>query len=272
MSNSNHAISDQRYLERAFRTLIMLHSVRRYTYNEIAEALKTSKRTVQRYIHDWKSIGLEIEMEQGCPRLQQGKRNNDILKIMKETAEWRNVSKVVELETAISTDKCVVLVGYASGHSYTVKDREVEPFKMTDNKQYEWCYDPQDGQCKVYCPSRCQQVKVLNRSRTHHTQYKSENIDIFGFHGTNPIKVKLLLDVVARNLLLETNPESALQITKIEGDNKWLLNTGVYDIRGIGRFCMGLIDCFEIIEAPELQEYIEEQCKKVVGIKRKTRQ
>lgn len=257
-------VHEQQYMERAFRTLFMLQSVRWYTLDEIATSTGTCKRTIQRYINNFRNSGFDIMFDKGCPRLNvESRQNKTILNCVSGTNEWRTLKNIDEFEAAIKLGNCVRLVGYASGHSKSIKDRDVEPFKTTADKRFVWCYDPSDGKCKIFRPSRCQDVKTLERKCTHQNQYKIENIDLFGFPGKESIKVVVTLDIVARNLLLEENGESALNLREVEANNKWLLDTDVYNIQGIGRFCMGLIGHFEIVDAPELVKYMKGKCEEL---------
>jgi len=267
MTNENftNRLTEQPHIERMFRVLFMLQSVKRYKTREIAESIGTTVRTVQRYVEDFRNAGFEIVVDKNCYRLKTDSRwNQKIIDLMRETSEWRIFNNIEEFSTAINLGKSVRLIGYASGHSDTVKDREVEPFEMTKNKRYVWCYDPQDGYCKVFRPSRCRKVKTLDKNWKSRSRFESENIDIFGFHGEKAIRVQLILDIMAHNLLLEENNEAELEMTRLD-DNKWLLNTRVYEIQGVGRFCMGLIGHIEIIESPELEEYMRGKCSEFLS-------
>ena len=57
------------------------------------------------------------------------------------------------------------------------------------------------------------------------------------------------------NLLVEEFPLAAPQLRKLPG-NQWLLDTDVCSPEGVGRFVMGLPEDIEIINSPELRDYI----------------
>lgn len=257
---SNTTFNDQPHIVRLFRVLYMLQSVKHYKTAEIAEAVGVSARTVHRYIDEFRNSGFEIIVERQCFRLKSDSvRNKSIIEMMSGTSEWQIVNNVENLSEAIKLGRYVKLTGYASGHSRVVADRIVEPFELAKNNKYVWCFDPDAGYCKTFRPSRCQKVEILERSWEHADQFESEDIDIFGFHGTEPIHVVLKLDVLAHNLLLEENIEAAQEMTEAD-DGQWLLDTNVYDVQGIGRFCMGVLWHFEIVDAPELFEYLCAMC------------
>lgn len=71
----------------------------------------------------------------------------------------------------------------------------------------------------------------------------------------------LELDLFARNLLIEEYPKSKDDLKKTGDPNKWIFDTKVYNVAGIGRFFVGLANHIRIIDAPELKEYIQKYVK-----------
>ena len=86
--------------------------------------------------------------------------------------------------------------------------------------------------------------------------------DIFNLTGDKPISVKLELDLMARNLLIEEYPDSASEMYPV-GDNTWVLETVVYNMVGLGRFYVGLAEHIKIVEAPDLVDYAKNYIKGV---------
>jgi hypothetical protein len=54
---------------------------------------------------------------------------------------------------------------------------------------------------------------------------------------------------------MEEYPLSEKYITQIDNDH-WMLDTVVANLQGVGRFVVGLLDDIQIVESPELKEYI----------------
>ena len=79
--------------------------------------------------------------------------------------------------------------------------------------------------------------------------------------GDSNIEISLRLNLRAKNLLVEEYPRSKEFITKEPGES-WMLNTKVHNILGVARFYMGLAHSIDIVNAPELKEYVSEFCKK----------
>ena len=61
---------------------------------------------------------------------------------------------------------------------------------------------------------------------------------------------------MAKNLLIEEYPLAEKDL-KCE-DGKWILDTIVNNLAGVGRFVIGLAAEINITESPELEEYIRE--------------
>lgn len=173
-----------------------------------------------------------------------------------------NSSNVHSLIEAIENHKQVILHNYASSHS--IRDRKVEPFGFTTNYVNVWCFDTEDNRCKIFKTARIGKVELCDTDFQHAELHKENFIDIFRMiatEGSEPITVKLLLGRLAYNLIMEEYPLSEKYITKQDASH-WLLDTEVANLQGVGRFTIGLMDDIEIIESPELKEYINNYINK----------
>ena len=173
-----------------------------------------------------------------------------------------NSSNVHSLIEAIENHKQVILHNYASSHS--IRDRKVEPFGFTTNYVNVWCFDTEDNRCKIFKTARIGKVELCDTDFQHAELHKENFIDIFRMiatEGSEPITVKLLLGRLAYNLIMEEYPLSEKYITKQDASH-WLLDTKVANLQGVGRFTIGLMDDIEILESPELKEYINNYINK----------
>lgn len=161
---------------------------------------------------------------------------------------------VVALTEAIKEERRVILHGYSSSSSGDVKQYTVEPFAFMGNYSYLWAYDTEAGLNKVFRISRIGNVQVTRDPWTEQPKHKRGQTDIFHFTGEKPVPVKLELDLMARNLLLEEYPEAAAEL-KANGPDSFLLQTSIYNMLGIGRFYCGLASHITVIDAPELLDY-----------------
>ena len=166
-----------------------------------------------------------------------------------------NASNVNRLVEAIESRCQVVLRDYASGHTGNRRDRVVEPFGFTTNYVQVWCYEPESGMNKLFKTSRIGTVELTDMEWQYADKHQEGYIDIFRMTGFEQQGVRLKLGMLARNLLVEEYPLAERDIKPID-DTSWLLDTKVCNYLGIGRFVMGLMDDIEIVDSPELEEYI----------------
>jgi len=183
-------------------------------------------------------------------------------KLMKEIQGKRAIrgvkntgQKVGALIDAIQEERRVILHGYVSSHSEKSSDRTVEPFLFDTAKTHIWAFEPSSGQNKLFSVVRINNVEILEDKWECKDKHEAGKTDIFNMTGTVPMKYKLRLDLVARNLILEEYPESANFLTKEKGAS-WILDTEVYNMAGAGRFYMGLVNHIEILDSPDLVSYV----------------
>jgi proteasome accessory factor C len=95
-------------------------------------------------------------------------------------------------------------------------------------------------------------------------KHKEGNLDIFRISGYDKIPVKLQMEMRATSLLTEEYPLSEKYISKIN-DNQYLFDGWVCDFKGISRFICGLYEEIEIINPPELKDYLKQ---KIIAMQR----
>ena len=169
------------------------------------------------------------------------------------TGAQERSKNVVALAEAIREGRQVTLYGYASANGTGGAERHVEPFAFVGNNAYVWTYDIDDGKVKIYRVSRIGNVRIGDAWK-HESLHRKLPIDVFHFTGEKEIRVRLELDLLARNLLIEEYPDASADVTD-EGDGKWVLDTTVHDIHGVGRFYCGLAEHIRILEGSELVEF-----------------
>jgi predicted DNA-binding transcriptional regulator YafY len=175
----------------------------------------------------------------------------------------RNASNVNRILDAIERRCQVLLVDYASSHTGVVRNRIVEPFGFTTNYVQAWCYEPESGMNKLFKISRIGSVELLDIEWQHEAQHAEGYIDIFRMTGFEQRRVQLRLGMLARNLLIEEYPLAERDIKRLDSHH-WLLDTKVCNYLGIGRFVVGLLDDVEIVDSPELKEYIRKYLSQIV--------
>ncbi len=174
----------------------------------------------------------------------------------------KNASNVHTLLDAMELQYQVILHDYQSGHGAKVRDRLVEPFAFTTNYVQVWCYDLDDNTCKLFKTARIGSVEMLYNAAWQHTEEHREGfIDVFRMHGSQRTKVTLRLGLLSYNLLIEEYPLAERDI-RPSGEGRWILQTEVAGMAGVGRFVVGLLDDIDIVDSPELEKYIGEYLEK----------
>mgnify|MGYP001763841330 FL=1 len=167
----------------------------------------------------------------------------------------KNASNIRRLVEAIEERRQVTLRGYQSAHGGGVRDRRVEPFAFTTNYVQVWCYDPEDGRCKLFKTARIGSVEPTDTPWQHAEAHTEGFIDPFRMHGEVRHRVRLELGMLAYNLLCEEYPLAERDL-RPAGERRWLLDTEVANYAGVGRFVVGLLDDIRIVDTPELEEHI----------------
>lgn len=292
---------NQPKIERMLRLMKMLTANVEYSVDDIAARLDMSRRTIYRYIDTFRDAGFVIKKSGQCIRLdKESPHFKDISQLVHFTEEeavilrraiesiddtntlkqnlkrklysvydskmladtvvkGQNAGNVHSLIEAIENRRQVVLRNYHSAHS--IRDRKVEPFGFTTNYVNVWCYDTEDGKCKIFKTERIESVELLSDEWRHEPEHEEGFIDIFRMIGSAKVHVKLELGMLSRNLLLEEYPLSEKYISQ-KSENRWLLETDVANLQGVGRFIAGLLDDIRIIEPDALVVHIKDYLAK----------
>jgi predicted DNA-binding transcriptional regulator YafY len=165
------------------------------------------------------------------------------------------VSEHIEtLGEAIRKKRKVILKAYESSHSHEISDRFIEPFEFTTNCIDIWGYDIEKQENRVFKISRIGVVTLLADKWSNEEKHQKSKTDCFRMSSFNQTPVKLELSIMAKNLLIEEYPLAEKDLRK-EGD-RWILDTMVSGMEGVGRFVIGLAHEITILESDELKEYI----------------
>ena len=172
-----------------------------------------------------------------------------------------DAANVAALMDAIESKRQVVLHGYSSSSSGVIKDRVVEPFALASGQKTVWCYDLASKTNKVFKVDRISNVEIKADRWEYESHHRQGKMDIFRLTGETAIPVKLQLTLLAKNVLVEEYPEAEKDLIQTTDDDRWILETDVYQMEGIGRFYMGLAGEIQVIDAKGLKEYAQKYCK-----------
>lgn len=164
--------------------------------------------------------------------------------------------KIEKLGQAIRENKKVILKAYESANSQETRDRFIEPFEFTTNCLDVWAYDIEKCENKVFKISRIGEVVIIDDIWNHTERHQKSITDCFRISGFVQTPVKLELSIRAKNLLLEEYPLAEKDLKNVDG--KWILDTKVSGMEGVGRFVIGLAGDIKVIDSPELNAYIQD--------------
>ena len=226
---------------------------------------KVAAITVQPYEYDIVKIKDDAYIRINSETIRMSESMRRQLMTHRILSKKENAANVAALMDAIEGKRQVVLHGYSSSNSGVIKDRRVEPFAFASGQKTVWCYDLGDRTNKVFKVERISNVEIKAERwecASHHRQGK---MDIFRMTGDTPIPVKLQLTLLARNVLVEEYPEAQKDLIPTTDDDRWILETEVYQMEGVGRFYMGLAGEIQIIDAKGLKDYAQKYSKDYIA-------
>lgn len=179
----------------------------------------------------------------------------DSTSIVKYVQKSEVAEHIEQLGEAIRTRKKVILKAYESAHSQEVADRFIEPFELTTNCIDVWGFDLEKQENRVFKISRIGKVCLLQDSWSNEESHQTSKTDCFRISGFTQTPIKLELSIMAKNLLIEEYPLAEIDLR--HEDDKWILETNVSGMEGVGRFVIGLASDVRVIDSPELKAYIK---------------
>lgn len=179
----------------------------------------------------------------------------DSTSIVKYVQKSEVAEHIEQLGEAIRTKKKVILKAYESAHSQEVADRFIEPFELTTNCIDVWGFDLEKQENRVFKISRIGKVCLLQDSWSNEEIHQTSKTDCFRISGFTQTPIKLELSLMAKNLLIEEYPLAEIDLR--HEDDKWILETNVSGMEGVGRFVIGLASDVRVIDSPELKTYIK---------------
>ena len=180
----------------------------------------------------------------------------DTKSIKEYSGTSKNAANVQALGNAMKDRKTVILKDYSSSSSGTVRDRVVEPFEFTNNHIDIWAYDCEKKDVRLFKIARIGWVDILPIDWQHGDEHDKGYLDAFRMQGKTQTHVRLEMTLRAKNLLCEEFPLAEPDIT--EKDGKYILDTKVSKMEGVGRFVIGLMGDIRVLDSPELVAYIND--------------
>ena len=184
----------------------------------------------------------------------------DTKSIKEYSGTSKNAANIQALGNAMKDRKTVILKDYSSSSSGTVRDRVVEPFEFTNNHINVWAYDCEKKDVRLFKIARIGWVDILPIDWQHEDEHDKGYLDAFRMQGKTQTRVRLEMTLRARNLLCEEFPLAIPDVT--EKDGKFIFDSMVSHMEGVGRFVIGLAADVKVIDSPELEAYVSEYVQK----------
>ena len=179
----------------------------------------------------------------------------DSTSIVKYVQKSEVAEHIEQLGEAIRSKRKVILKAYESAHSQEVADRFIEPFELATNCIDVWGFDLEKQENRVFKISRIGKVCLLQDSWSNEESHQTSKTDCFRISSFEQSPVKLELSLMAKSLLVEEYPLAEMDLR--HEDDKWILETMVSGMEGVGRFVLGLLNEIKIIDSPALEDYID---------------
>ena len=179
----------------------------------------------------------------------------DSTSIVKYVQKSEVAEHIEQLGEAIRSKRKVILKAYESAHSQEVADRFIEPFELTTNCIDVWGFDLEKQENRVFKISRIGKVCLLQDSWSNEESHQTSKTDCFRISSFEQSPVKLELSLMAKSLLVEEYPLAEMDLR--HEDDKWILETMISGMEGVGRFVLGLLNEIKIIDSPALEDYID---------------
>ena len=158
---------------------------------------------------------------------------------------------------AVKFRRVILIRGYSSSHSHSVTDRKVEPYLLMNGGRDLRAYEPRSGMNKTFRIARMESVEILDEEWAYANLHRQMFNDYFNFASETLTRVRISMDRLAYNVLVEEYPRAEHDIAEENG--RWILSTEVCSMLGIGRFVLGLYDHIDIVDSPELATYVKEK-------------
>lgn len=167
----------------------------------------------------------------------------------------RFAANLTTLYACMREERVALIENYDSPSSGKVSNRIVEPYLFLNNNEEVRCYELASHTNKTFKLGRMESVVPLDIFWTNKKEHQPFFTDLFHFSGEKRTPVTLLLGHLATNVLLEEYPAAESRLT-VEPDGRHRIEMEVCSMKGVGRFVLGLADDIEVVNSPELTDYL----------------
>jgi proteasome accessory factor C len=287
---------NQNRIFRIFQLINFLKARPAKTIASIESFLKTSGRTVYRYLDLLEELGFTIEKDaagrlsiagtaddevvpftpqeaQYLKKLvistgKESKLAHSVLLKLKRTNELESgaehlfkahLSKIIEqISIAIMERKQLLIKGYHSANSESIRDRIVEPVGFTTNYDSVSAFEIKAGENKYFNIERMSAVEVLEKKMRYETEHRFHAPDCFGFQGKSMNKeIEIEMSMRAYLVLKDEFPMATAFTKPVDGKKKYRLKARVQSFKAPGRFVLGFHDEIDVLGSSQFARYVK---------------
>lgn len=185
---------------------------------------------------------------------------------LNDATEWLGKAMVAQtierLSEALELKKQVLLQGYFSASSQTVRDRMVEPIRFTDDYQMLSAYDLENKEVRLFSIQRISSVLIRNQPWEFDELHQYQAPDIFGFQKAGEEDyIELDLSPRAYLFLIKEYPASQTYLRRKQRDDRFSLLAPVHDFKAPARFVLGLPHEVKVLGSPPFKNYLSQTFK-----------
>ena len=175
-----------------------------------------------------------------------------------------HLGKIINtIAEAIQNRKQLVLKKYHSANSNDISNRLVEPIRFTDNYQNIVAYEIATGKNKYFNIERITQAVISKNGMKFQHNHKYSPPDVFGFSNNgNTFKIDLTLSLRAAVILKEEYPLTSTLIKKEQKGYRF--RAEVYDLKPVTRFVLGFMGEIKVNGSPAFKKHFKEKLTKMI--------
>lgn len=167
----------------------------------------------------------------------------------------------------IREERVALFKNYRDENNQSVNNYIVEPYIFMATTNEVRCFDLTSKTNRTFKLDHVESVEPFDLLWSNKNEHVPCYTDLFGCSGEQRTPVSLLLTREATAWLLRSYPDAQRELSLEEGGNYQLLETYVCGYEGVARFILGLYNDVKIVNAPELQNYVDNKLMQMVKSK-----
>lgn len=287
---------NQNRIHRVFQLIKLLKSRPLRTKEQLAESVGCTVRSIYRYFHLLEDLGFKVRTNSSGqvyiaseerPAGLTARESEFIAQILSTTAAnhpmtgsiirkvrgqdddyttsgqiaQANATRILEKCTdAMSERRQLVLLGYASAHSESVKDRLVEPVNFTDNYRSLGAYEVETGAMKLFKLDRVTDAFVSDKAFSYEAHHVPMHADCFGFAFRSDMPARSVhcrLSLRAGLVLKDEYPDTLVHLVPLPDAAGYEFKAPVADFRAPKRFIQGWGPEVEVLGDEDFLDFME---------------